>query len=44
MLRREIVTVCSEIHTKNTNALHGQNVDFLNVRTNGKRRSQLDLV
>ena len=30
MLYREIVDVCSHIHT-NTNTLCGQNVEFLNV-------------
>jgi len=28
MLYREIIAVCSEIHTKHINALHGQNVEF----------------
>ena len=28
MLYREIMTVCSEIHTKHINTLCGQNVDF----------------
>jgi hypothetical protein len=31
MLYREIVAVCSEIHTKHTNTLCGQNVEFTNV-------------
>ena len=30
---KEIVAVCSEIHTKHTNTLCGQNVEFLNVKT-----------
>jgi len=29
MLCREIITVCSQIHTKHTNTLCGQNVGFL---------------
>jgi hypothetical protein len=32
MLYREIIAVCSEIHTKHTNALCGQNVEFVNVK------------
>jgi hypothetical protein len=31
MLYREIIAVCSEIHTKHINALCAQNVEFLNV-------------
>jgi hypothetical protein len=31
MLYREIITVCSQIHTKHINTLCGQNVEFLNV-------------
>jgi len=30
MLCREIIAVCSEIHTKHINTLCGQNVEFLN--------------
>jgi hypothetical protein len=29
MLYREIIAVCSEIHTKHTNKLCGQNVELL---------------
>jgi hypothetical protein len=32
MLYREIMAVCSEIHTKHINTLCGQNVDILNVK------------
>jgi hypothetical protein len=32
MLCREIITVCSEIHTKHINAVGGQNVEFVNVK------------
>jgi len=32
MLYREIMAVCSEIHTKHTNTLCGQNVELLNVK------------
>ena len=32
MLYREIMAVCSEIHTKHINTLSGQNVGLLNVK------------
>ena len=32
MLYREIMAVCSEIHTKHINTLYGQNVELLNVK------------
>ena len=32
MLYREIIAVCSQIHTKHINTLCGQNVEFLNVK------------
>ena len=32
MLYREIMAVCSEIHTKHINTLCGQNVELLNFR------------
>jgi hypothetical protein len=32
MLYREIIAVCSQIHTKHTNTLCGQNVEVLNVK------------
>ena len=32
MLYREIMAVCSEIHTKHINKLCGQNVELLNVK------------
>ena len=32
MLYREIMAVCSEIHTKYINTLCGQNVELLNVK------------
>ena len=31
MLYREIIAVCSEIHTKHINTLCGQNAEFMNV-------------
>jgi hypothetical protein len=35
MLYSEIITVCSEIHTKHINTLCGQNVEFVNVKPGG---------
>jgi hypothetical protein len=35
MLYREIIAVCSEIHTKQINTLCGQNVEFVNVKPGG---------
>ena len=32
MLYREIMTVCSQIHTKHVNTVCGQNVELLNVK------------
>jgi len=32
MLYREIIAVCSEIHTKHINTLCGPNVELLNVK------------
>ena len=32
MLYREIIAVCSEIHTKHTKTLCGRNVELLNVK------------
>jgi len=32
MLYREIIAVCSEIHTKHINTLSGQNTELLNVK------------
>ena len=31
MLYREVIAVCSQIHTKHVNTLCGQNVDLLNL-------------
>ena len=31
MLYREVITVCSDIHTKHTNSFFGQNIKFLMV-------------
>jgi hypothetical protein len=35
MLCREIIAVCSEIHTKHVNTLCGQRVQLLNVKPGG---------
>jgi hypothetical protein len=32
MLYREIIAVCSQIHTKRKNTLCGQNVELMNVK------------
>jgi hypothetical protein len=32
MLYREIIAVCSQIHTKHINTLCGQNIELLNVK------------
>jgi hypothetical protein len=32
MLYREIIAVCSEMHTKRINTLYGQNVELLKVK------------
>jgi hypothetical protein len=36
MLYREIIAVCSQIHTKHINTLCGQNVEFVNVKPSFK--------
>jgi len=35
MLYREIIVVCSQIHTKHINTLRGQNAEFENVKPGG---------
>jgi hypothetical protein len=35
MLYREIIAVCSQIHTQHINALCGQNVELLGVNPSG---------
>ena len=37
MLYREIIAVCSQIHTKHINTLCGQNVELLNVKPGFKQ-------
>ena len=36
ILYREIIAVCSQIHTKHINTLCGLNVEFFNVKPNGR--------
>ena len=38
MLYREIIAVCSEIHTKHINTLCGQKLELLNVKAGGTYR------
>ena len=40
MLYREIIAVCSEIHTQHINALCGQKVELLNVKPGGTYSDQ----
>ena len=40
MLYREIIAVCSQIHTKHINTLCGQNVEFVNVKPRGTYSNQ----
>ena len=35
ILYREIIAVCSDIHTKHINTLCGQNTEFVNVKAGG---------
>jgi hypothetical protein len=44
MLYREIIAVCSEIHTKHINTVCGQNVGFLNVEPGGTYSDHLDIL
>ena len=41
MLYREIIAVCSQIHTKHINTLCGQNVESLNVIPGGSYSGRL---
>ena len=43
MLYREIIAVCSQIHTKHTNTLCGQNVELLNVKPGDTYSNHWDL-
>jgi hypothetical protein len=45
MLYREIIAVCSQIHTKHINALCGQNLELLNVKpVSGKIKKRTEAV
>jgi hypothetical protein len=41
MLYREIIAVCSEIHTKHINTVCGQNVEFFNAKPGGAYSNHL---
>jgi hypothetical protein len=41
MLYREIISVCSEIHTEHINTLCGKNAELLNVKPLGSERLNL---
>jgi len=43
MLYREIIAVCSEIHTGHINTLCGLNVELLNVKSSGTYNYHWDL-
>ena len=43
MLYREIIAVCSQIHTKHINTLCGQNVELLNDKRGSPYSKTLDL-
>jgi len=43
MLCREITAVCSQIHTKHTNSLCGQDVELLIVKAGGAYRDHWNL-
>ena len=43
MQYREIIAVCSEIHTKHINTLCGQKVELLNVEPGGTYSDHWDL-
>ena len=43
MLYREIIAVCSQIHTKHTNTLYGQNVELRNVKFCGSHSNHCPL-
>ena len=40
MLYREIIAVCSQIHTKHINKLRGQNVEFSDAKSCGAYSNQ----
>jgi hypothetical protein len=40
MVYREIIAVCSQIHTKHKHALRGQKVELVNVKSGGTYTDQ----
>jgi len=40
---REIIAVCSEIHTKHINTVCGQNVEFVNVESGSTNSDHCEL-
>ena len=40
---RELIAVCSEIHTKHINTLFRQNVEFLNIKSRGMQSNHMVL-
>jgi len=40
MLYREIIAICSQIHTKHINTLCGQSAEFVNVKPDGMYSDQ----
>ena len=43
MLYREIITVCSQMHTKHTSTVRGQNVEIVNVTPSGTQNDHWNL-
>jgi len=43
MLYKEIIAVCSEIHTTHINTVCGQNAEFMNVKCGGTYSNQWNL-
>ena len=44
MLYREIIAVCSQIHTKHINTLCGQNVEFLGALAKSRKQLTISFV
>jgi len=40
MLYSEIIPICSETHTKDTNSLFGQNMQLFNIKTNDTQNNR----
>jgi hypothetical protein len=43
MLYREVITVCSETHTKHVSAMRVQKVEFLDIKPAGKHSNHWTL-